>query len=97
MISRHKRIFYSVRNVQNIVCAQILIYQTIRNFIPCSPEVHYTGLYVNLQPVFYYLYENDLHLKSQKRPNRTMFVHKIQVNPIHTILKYGTYYNFMNR
>ena len=26
-------------------------------------------------------------LKSQKRPSRTMFVYKIQVNPIHTILK----------
>ena len=24
-----------------------------------------------------------------------MFVYKIQVNPIHTILKYGDYYNFM--
>ena len=25
-------------------------------------------------------------LKSQKRPSQTMFVYKIQVNPIHTIL-----------
>ena len=28
-------------------------------------------------------------LKSQYRPTRKMFVSKIQVNPIHTILKYG--------
>ena len=34
-------------------------------------------------------------LKSQKRPSRTMFVYKIQVNPIHTILKYGDDYDFM--
>ena len=26
-----------------------------------------------------------------------MFVYKIQVNPIHTILKYGDYYDFMDR
>ena len=25
-----------------------------------------------------------------------MFVYKIQVNPIHTILKYGIYYDFMD-
>ena len=24
-------------------------------------------------------------------------VYKIQLNPIHTILKYGTYYDFMDR
>ena len=29
---------------KNIISAEILIYQPIRNFIPCSPEVHYTGL-----------------------------------------------------
>ena len=33
-------------------------------------------------------------LKSQKRPPRKVFVYKIQVNPIHTILKYGDYYDF---
>ena len=26
-----------------------------------------------------------------------MFVYKIQVNPIYTILKYGDYYHFMDR
>ena len=36
-------------------------------------------------------------LKSQLRPSRTMFVYKMQVNPIHTILKYGDYYDFMDR
>ena len=36
-------------------------------------------------------------LKSQKRPTRKVFVYKIQVNPIHTILKYGDYYDFMDR
>ena len=36
-------------------------------------------------------------LKSQQRPTVKMFVYKIQVNPIHTILKYGDYYDFMDR
>ena len=36
-------------------------------------------------------------LKSQQRPTRQVFVYKIQVNPIHTILKYGNYYDFMGR
>ena len=29
--------------------------------------------------------------------NKKEFVYKIQVNPIHTILKYGYYYDFMDR
>ena len=29
--------------------------------------------------------------------NQKMFFDKIQVNPIHTILKYGIYYDFMDR
>ena len=33
-------------------------------------------------------------LKSQYWPTGTMFVYKIQVNPIHTILKYGDYNDF---
>ena len=36
-------------------------------------------------------------LKSQQRPTRKVFFYKIQVNPIHTILKYGDYYDFMDR
>ena len=36
-------------------------------------------------------------LKSQLRPARKMFVYKIQVNPIHTILRYGDYYDFMDK
>ena len=36
-------------------------------------------------------------LKSQQRPTGKVFVYKIQVNPIHTILKYGDYYDFMDR
>ena len=36
-------------------------------------------------------------LKSQWRPTRKVFVYKIQVNPIHTILNYGNYYDFINR
>ena len=36
-------------------------------------------------------------LKSQLRPTRKVFVNKIQVNPVHTILKYGNYYDFMDR
>ena len=36
-------------------------------------------------------------LKSEYRPSRMMFVYKIQVNTIDTILKYGIYYDFMDR
>ena len=36
-------------------------------------------------------------LKSHLRPTRKVFVYKIQVNPIHTILKYCDYYDFMDR
>ena len=32
-----------------------------------------------------------------KVPTRMVFVYKIQVNPIHTILKYGDYYDLMDR
>ena len=28
---------------KNIISTKILIYQPVRNFIPCSPEVHYIG------------------------------------------------------
>ena len=38
-----------------------------------------------------------LDLKSQKRPTGKMFGYKIQVKPMHTILKYGDYYDFMGR
>ena len=30
-------------------------------------------------------------------PNAVVRYYKIQVNPIHTILKYGDYYDFMDR
>ena len=40
---------------------------------------------------------NNLILKSQYRPTVRMFVYIIQVNPIHTILKYGICYDFMVR
>ena len=36
-------------------------------------------------------------LKSQQRPTRKVFTYKIQVNPIHNILKYGYYHDFMDR
>ena len=36
----------------------------------------------------------DTELKSQKRSTRKVFVYKIQVNPFHTILKYGDYHDF---
>ena len=42
-------------------------------------------------------YMDITNLKSQKRPTVNVFVYKIQVNPIHTILKYGGYYDFMGR
>ena len=38
----------------------------------------------------------NMHLKSQKRPTRKVFLYKIQVNPIHTILKYGNYNDFID-
>ena len=36
-------------------------------------------------------------LQSQWYPTIKVFVYKIQVNPIHTILKYGDCYDFMDR
>ena len=42
-------------------------------------------------------YVAGLKLWSQLRPTVKMFVYKIHVNPIHTILKYGDYYDFMDR
>ena len=36
-------------------------------------------------------------IKSQQRPTRKVSVNKIQVNAIHTVLKYGDYYDFMDR
>ena len=36
-------------------------------------------------------------LKSYKGPTKKVFIYKIQVNPIHTILKDGIFYNFMHR
>ena len=35
-------------------------------------------------------------LESQQRPTRKVFVYKIQVHPVHTILKYGDYYDYMD-
>ena len=35
----------------------------------------------------------QVHVKSQYWPTGKVFVYKIQVNPIHTILKYGDYYD----
>ena len=32
-----------------------------------------------------------------KVPTRKVFVYKLQVNPIHAILKYSNYYDFMER
>ena len=52
-------------------------------------EISFTANYVH--------YPLSFNLKLQWRPTRKMFVYKIQVNPIHTILKYGDYYDFMDR
>ena len=46
---------------------------------------------------FYALSTYVSYLKSQKRPTIRVFVYKIQVNSIHTILKYGDYHDFMDR
>ena len=43
------------------------------------------------------LVESIYSLKSHLRPTGKVFVYKIQVNPIHTILKYGDYYDIMDR
>ena len=39
----------------------------------------------------------EITIKVPIAATKTMFVYKIQVNPIHTILKYGIYYDFMDR
>ena len=36
-------------------------------------------------------------INGELKSSRKVFVYKIQVNPIHTILKYGIYYDFMDR
>ena len=36
-------------------------------------------------------------LKAPIAANKKEFVYKIEVNPIHTILKYGDYHDFMDR
>ena len=43
--------------------------------------------------------ERAAHVKIDRvsRPNIKVFVYKKQVNLIHTILKYGDYYDFMDR
>ena len=33
---------------KNIISAEICMYRPIRNYVPCSPEVHYTGLTLKL-------------------------------------------------
>ena len=38
------RIFDPLDMCKNIISAYIFIYQPIKNLIPCSPEVHNTGL-----------------------------------------------------
>ena len=38
-----------------------------------------------------------IHIKVPIAPTRKVFVYKIKVNLIHTILKYGNYYDFMDR
>ena len=38
-----------------------------------------------------------LHLKVPIAVNKKEFVYKVKVSPIHTILKYGDYYEFMDR
>ena len=47
----------------------------------------------------YYFLSILLHqkLKVPMAATRKVFVYKIQENPIHTILKYGDYYDFMDR
>ena len=39
----------------------------------------------------------NLYPSSPNMSTGKVFVYKIQVNPIHTILKYGDYYDFMDR
>ena len=43
-----------------------------------------------------YEYIANCGLKSQLQPSIKVLVYKIQVNSIHTILKYGNYYDFMD-
>ena len=38
-----------------------------------------------------------MYIKVPIAATRKVFVYKIQVNPIHTILKYGDYYDIMDR
>ena len=64
-------------------------YQHFLLFPQCSQRLHFEGL----RKLGFCGEES----KSQQLPSRTMFVYKIQVNPIHTVSKYGIYYDFMDR
>ena len=49
------------------------------------------------QSLFLYSRNYSGLLKSQLWQTRKMFVYKIQVNPIYTILKHHDYYDFMDK
>ena len=63
-------------------------------YVVIVADVFSSSLYTLSQCTLYI--KLHAYLKSQKRPTKTMFVYKIQANPIHTILKYGNYNDFMD-
>ena len=62
-------------------------------FIPLTAVCCFDNGYVGKQPLGWKEYCAEYWLKSQQLPTRKVFVYKIQVNPIDTILKYGNYYD----
>ena len=57
-------------------------------------HLHFVTAVIGIPALATYWY---VKLESQYRPTRKVFVYKIQVNPIHTILKYGDYCDFMDK
>ena len=55
------------------------------------------GNNINLASKKKKLFSKQNNLKCQKRPTVKMFVYKIKVNPIHTVLKCGDCYDFVDR
>ena len=86
-------LFPTSRAEDAICLAALLVKILVKKFVMVSkiPEPPYAYLFFKSESSDYHI------LKSQWRPTIKVFVYKIQVNFIHTILKYGDYYDFMDR
>ena len=73
-----------------------------RCFLPIPERICFWVKFILLSENTYNLDESKIlsfgkKLKVPILANKKVFVYKIKVNPIHTILKYGDYHDFMDR